>query len=127
MEDDVLKKTNEIIAESEKVVREAKESIEKMRKFFWSLGADLDAGENIFLNSPHLTEEGRRQVAQTIEKIENEKGNEMKNYGKFLQELSREFLGDLAAEEMRKKAEESNVSTAPRTIKRRSIRKMRIS
>jgi hypothetical protein len=60
------------IKKNEQLIAEAKETIQKMRDFWKSLGADLDSGENIFLNSPHITPEGRRQAMEAISKMEKE-------------------------------------------------------
>ncbi|MDR1456829.1 MAG: hypothetical protein LBI34_02110 [Puniceicoccales bacterium] len=60
------------IEKNERIIAEAKETIQKMRDFWKSLGADLDSGENIFLNSPHITPEGKRQALEAISKMEKE-------------------------------------------------------
>ncbi|MDR2677487.1 MAG: hypothetical protein LBB26_02900 [Puniceicoccales bacterium] len=60
------------VEKNEQLIAEAKETIQKMRDFWKSLGADLDSGENIFLNSPHITPEGRRQVMEVISKMEKQ-------------------------------------------------------
>ncbi|MDR0727512.1 MAG: hypothetical protein LBF26_01280 [Puniceicoccales bacterium] len=60
------------IEKNEQLIAEAKETMQKMRDFWKSLGADLDSGENIFLNSPHLTPESKRQALEAISKMERE-------------------------------------------------------
>jgi hypothetical protein len=70
--DSFSEQTRKQIEKNEQLIAEAKETIQKMRDFWKSLGADLDSGENIFLNSPHITPEGRRQTMEVISKMEKE-------------------------------------------------------
>lgn len=60
-----IKKNGELIAE-------ARQTIEKMRALFRSMGADLDSGDNVFLRSKELSPEGRKQVEEIVAKLDAE-------------------------------------------------------
>jgi hypothetical protein len=70
--DDYSKKILEQIEKNNALIAEAKQTIEQMRAFFKSLGADLDSGRNIFLESKSLSDEGRKQAQEIIAKLERE-------------------------------------------------------
>lgn len=72
VDDEFIQKMNRQIEENKKLIADAKETIEKMRKFFRDLGADLDSGRNIFLESENLSPEGRREAEKIIAKIKQE-------------------------------------------------------
>ena len=70
--DEFSKKLTEQIERNNLAIAEAKKAIDKMRDLFKSLGADLDSGRNVFLESPLLSEEGRRQAKDVIASMEKE-------------------------------------------------------
>ncbi|MDR2341235.1 MAG: hypothetical protein LBD72_02825 [Puniceicoccales bacterium] len=78
--DSFSEQTRRQIEKNEQLIAEAKATIQKMRDFWGSLGADLDSGENIFLNSPHLTPESRQQAVEAISKMEKEYESRYRHY-----------------------------------------------
>lgn len=72
MEDEFIAKVTRQIDENKRLIAEAKQTIEKMRSFFRELGADLDSGRNIFLESENLSPEGRREAERIIGKMNRE-------------------------------------------------------
>ncbi|MDR3117778.1 MAG: hypothetical protein LBT98_04430 [Puniceicoccales bacterium] len=75
------------IEKNNKLIAEAKETIERMRTLFRSLGADLDSGDNIFLNSKELSPEGRKQAEGIIAKLEQEYEERYQQYRETVRAL----------------------------------------
>jgi hypothetical protein len=87
MEDEFTRKLREQIKKNNESIAEAKRTMERMRTFFRSLGADLDSGHNIFLDSPLIDEEDRRQTKAIIEKMEEELEAQYQEYKKSTMEI----------------------------------------
>ncbi|MDR0340477.1 MAG: hypothetical protein LBH53_02880 [Puniceicoccales bacterium] len=82
MEDEFSKKIQEQIEENNRLIGKARRTMDEMRAFFRAFGADLDDGRNIFLESPLLSEESRRQANETIRKMEEEMKAQYQEYRK---------------------------------------------
>ncbi|MDR0679054.1 MAG: hypothetical protein LBF24_02280 [Puniceicoccales bacterium] len=72
VEDEFSEKIKKQIEENNRLIGKAKRTMDEMRAFFRAFGADLDSGHNIFLDSPLLSEESRRQAKETVQKMEEE-------------------------------------------------------
>ncbi|MDR1438242.1 MAG: hypothetical protein LBI69_04270 [Puniceicoccales bacterium] len=125
--DETKKKMKEQLAQSEKVIAQAKGMIEKMREFFKPFGADLDSEENIFLNSPHISPEGRKQAMEAIEKMKGDHANQYKNYCEFIDSVCN---GD-GMDQVRNDIKENRKifeqpSPQENKIQKRPVRKMRL-
>jgi hypothetical protein len=124
--DEFTKKIEEQIAKNNDIIAEAKQTMEKMREFFKSMGADLDSGRNIFLESKELTDEGRKQAEEIIRKFEREFEEKYDEYRGNFQPLPGEkerpaSLKKALEEDQRRYNEEQAAK-----VKKRGVRKMRL-
>jgi hypothetical protein len=76
--DDLSRKIEKQIEESNKLIAEAKALVKQMRDVFKSVGADLDSGRNIFLE--RLSPEGRREAEGIIGKFDREFEDKYREY-----------------------------------------------
>lgn len=80
MDQEYTKKIERQIQNNRALIEEARQTIEKMRALFKSVGADIDANDNIFLKSSHLSAEGRHQAEEIIRNLETEMADREKDY-----------------------------------------------
>lgn len=106
---------DEQVKKNRQLIQDTKDLIEQMRQLFKSLGADLDSGRNIFLESPYLTPEMRKETTKCIREIE--KGLKA-NYNKCQREL-KQPLSPKEATEAEKDASEQPLTYQPRRHKMR--------
>jgi hypothetical protein len=124
--DEFSKKIEEQIAKNNAIIAEAKKTMEQMKAFFKSLGADLDSGRNVFLESKDLTAEGRKQAEEIIQKFEKDFEEKYEEYRENFQPLPGEKMPPSslkkALEEDQRKYNEEQAKKA----KKRGVRKMRL-
>jgi hypothetical protein len=119
------------IEKNNRLIGEARQTVDEMRAFFRSLGADLDSGRNIFLESPLLSKESRRQAEETIKKMEEEMKAQYQEYKKSSLDLPGQgrpepFPGDSegsADSDSRRRGQSPDRGSG---AQRRSVRKMRL-
>ncbi|MDR3316570.1 MAG: hypothetical protein LBS68_00620 [Puniceicoccales bacterium] len=125
MDDKFIEKIEEQIEKNNALISEAKRTIDEMQAFFRSLGADLNSGHNIFLESKDLTKEGRRQAADIIAKFEREYEERYQQY----RDSSMNLPGDSRPDSLKKSIEEDQRHYRE-TIRRQSpgkkVKKMRL-
>ncbi|MDR1435807.1 MAG: hypothetical protein LBI39_01195 [Puniceicoccales bacterium] len=110
------------IEENKLLIAETKQAMDKMRNFFKGLGADLDSGRNIFLESPLLSEEDRRQTMEAIGRMEEEMAKKHGDHLKSSMRVPADRKSDEEAD--REEVERQHpVAQAPR---RKSLKKMRL-
>ncbi|MDR2667791.1 MAG: hypothetical protein LBB38_02000 [Puniceicoccales bacterium] len=119
--DEFSRKLQEQIKRNNLVIAEAKKAIDKMRDLFKSLGADLDSGRNIFLESPFLSEESRRQAKEAIAKMEEEMAARHAEYKKSIMKIPGD--SDLPNDDGTSSGGDGNGNSLAR---RRAFKKMRL-
>jgi hypothetical protein len=85
-----LEEVGERIEKNKALIAEARQTIDQMRALFKSIGADLDSGRNIFLESPTLTPEDREQTRAIIAKMEDEYEARYQEYLNSVRDLPNE-------------------------------------